>query len=101
MKFTIRFSQLASDDLTDILGWYQSQGSDDPKKRFIEAVSTVLKRLETSPELYPILRKNVRQALLPKFPYKIVYIIDGLNVEVFIVALTHQKRSPNIWKKRL
>ena len=26
---------------------------------------------------------------------------DGLNVEVFIVALTHQKRNPNIWKKRL
>lgn len=101
MKFTIRFSQLASDDLTDILGWHQSQGSEGLDKRFIEAISTVLRRLETSPELYPIVRKNVRQALLQKFPYKIVYIIDGLNVEVFIVALTHQKRNPNIWKKRL
>jgi plasmid stabilization system protein ParE len=101
MKFTIRFSQLASDDLTDILGWYQSQDAEGLDKRFIQAISNILKRLETSPELYPIVRKNVRQALIQKFPYKILYIIDGLNVEVFIVALVHQKRNPNAWKKRL
>jgi plasmid stabilization system protein ParE len=101
MKFTIRFSQLASDDLTDILGWYQNQDASGLDKLFIKAMSTILKRLETNPELYPIVHKNVRQALLQKFPYKILYLIDGLNIEVFIVGVIHQKRKPNSWKKRI
>jgi plasmid stabilization system protein ParE len=50
MKYTIRFSQLASEDLTEILGWYKEQNVEGLHKQFIEAMSKVLRRLENSPQ---------------------------------------------------
>jgi plasmid stabilization system protein ParE len=52
MKYRIIFSQLASQDLTEILGWYKNQDVEGLDKRFIEAMSKVLKRIETNPELF-------------------------------------------------
>ncbi len=100
MTYTIRFSQLASDDLTEVLGWYKEQNAEGLHKRFIEALSQVLKRLENNPESNPIVHKNVRQALLKKFPYKILYTFDNAIVEVLVIAVIHQKRDPKIWQGR-
>ena len=101
MSYTIRFSQLASDDLTEILGWYKEQNVEGLHKRFIEALSIVLKRLENNPQANPIVHNNVRQALLKKFPYKILYTFDNALVEVLIIAVIHQKRDPKIWQGRV
>lgn len=100
MTYTIRFSQLASDDLTEVLGWYKEQNAEGLHKRFIEALSQVLKRLENNPESNPIVHKNVRQALLKKFPYKILYTFDNAIVEVLVIAVIHQKRDPKILQGR-
>ncbi len=100
MRYVIRFSQLASEDLTEILGWYQNQGVTGLDKRFIEAMSKTLKSLETSPKAHRIVHENVRQAVLKKFPYKIIYTIEENIVEVLIVAVMHQRRDPNTWQSR-
>ena len=62
MTYKIRFSQLASDDLTEVLGWYKEQNIEGLHKRFIEALSKVLKRLENNLQSNPIVHNNVRQA---------------------------------------
>ncbi|MBL7813530.1 MAG: type II toxin-antitoxin system RelE/ParE family toxin [Saprospiraceae bacterium] len=100
MTYKIRFSQLASDDLTEVLGWYKEQNIEGLHKRFIEALSKVLKRLENNPQSNPIVHNNVRQALLKKFPYKVLYTFDNAVVEVLIIAVIHQKRDPKIWQGR-
>ena len=101
MRYSLIFSQLASEDLTEALGWYKSQNVHGLEKRFIEAMSKVLKRLELNPELYPFAHKNVRQAFLSTFPYKIIYWIDDATNEVNIIAVIHRARDPKVWKKRL
>ena len=101
MSYTIRFSQLASDDLTEILGWYKEQNVEGLHKRFIEAISKVLRRLESNPQSNAIVHKDVRQVLLKKFPYKILYTFDNVLVEVLIIAVIHQKRDPKIWESRV
>jgi plasmid stabilization system protein ParE len=101
MSYTIRFSQLASDDLTEILGWYKEQNVEGLHKQVIEALSKVLRRLENNPQSSVIVYRNVRQALLKKFPYKILYTFDNAIVEVLIIAVIHQKRDPKIWKDRV
>lgn len=100
MTYKIRFSQLASDDLTEVLGWYKEQNIEGLHKRFIEDLSKVLKRLENNPQSNPIVHNTVRQALLKKFPYKVLYTFDNTVVEVLIIALIHQKRDPKIWQDR-
>ena len=100
MTYTIRFSQLASDDLTEVLGWYKEQNVEGLHKRFIEALSKVLRGLEKNPQSNPIVHNTVRQALLKKFPYKILYTFDNAIVEVLVIAVIHQKRDPKIWQGR-
>ena len=101
MRYIIIFSFLASEDLTEVLGWYKSQDIPGLEKRFIEAVSKILKRLESNPELYPFAHSNIRQAFLKVFPYKILYSVDNISNEVTIIAVIHKARDPKIWKNRL
>ena len=101
MRYMIIFSQLASEDLTEILGWYKTRDVAGLDKRFIEFISKTLKRIEFAPHMYPIVHKNIRCALLKTFPYKILYYEDDSKSEVHIIAVIHQSRDPKIWKKRI
>jgi plasmid stabilization system protein ParE len=82
------------------LGWYKSQNVSGLEKRFIEAMSFILKRLEINPELYPFAHKILRHAFLKTFPYKILYFVDNSKNEVHIIAIVHKARDPKIWKAR-
>lgn len=101
MRYSLIFSQLASEDLTDILGWYKSQNVVGLDKRFIEDISKSLKRIETNPEAHSLVYKNIRKILLTSFPYKLLYYEDNLNREVHIIGVIHQSRDPKVWKKRI
>jgi plasmid stabilization system protein ParE len=101
MKYTLVFSELASEDLTEILGYYKEQDVSGLNKRFIESISHTLKRIEVNPELYPFAYKSIRRALLKTFPYKILYYIDEVLTEVHIIGVIHQSRDPKIWRNRL
>lgn len=50
------------------------------------------------PELYPAVHKNVRRALLQRFPYSVFYVIEP--EAVLIVGVVHQARDESTWKKR-
>jgi plasmid stabilization system protein ParE len=102
MKYSLILSQLASDDLTDIIGWYKNQEVKGLDKRFIEALSNVLKRIETNPQLFPLIHPPyIRKSLLRIFPYKVLYYVDDKTKEVHIIAVVHQSRDPKIWKSRI
>lgn len=101
MKYTIQFSPEASDDLTDILGFYKSQSSPDLQRRFIQALSTTLKTLQVSPKSFSIRFKNARCGVVKTFPYTIYYWVDDVQQNVNLFAILHQSRHPKIWKKRL
>ncbi len=100
MRYLIIFSQLASDDLTETLGWYKDQ-SDGLEKRFITEMSKILKRMEIFPKTFPIDYLQIRKALLKKFPYKILYFIDESKQEIHVIGVVHQSRHPDFWKNRI
>jgi hypothetical protein len=67
--------------------------------KFIEEVEKCLIIIENNPFQYQTIYKNIRRVLLKRFPHGIFYIIDENNI--FILAITHLKRHPKNWKKRL
>jgi plasmid stabilization system protein ParE len=101
MKYPLIFSALASEDLTDIIGWYKNQTTAGLGKQFIESMSVTLKRIETSPNAFPIIHQNIRRALIKRFPYKVLFYLDLATNEVHIIAVVHQSRDPKIWEKRI
>ena len=82
MNYTIQFSPEATDDLTEILGWYKEQPVPDLQKKFITAISTTFKTLEKSPKSYALRFKNVRCAVVKKYP---ISFIIGLMQEIAVL----------------
>lgn len=68
--------------------------------RFVEAVDRVLKRIAESPARFPLhLEPDVRSAKVPRFPYRVVYlVVDG---DIDVIAVAHAKRRPAYWQRRL
>jgi len=64
----------------------------------LEVFSTV-HTIVNSPAAWPVLEEDVRRCLVNRFPYGVLYSIEGL--EIFILAVMHLRRNPDYWKKRL
>ncbi len=101
MNYTILFSPEASDDLTDILGYYKAQSTPDLQKRFITALSGALKIIQTHPKSFSVRFKNARCGVVKTFPYNIYYWVDDVQQTVNLFAILHESRSPKIWRRRL
>jgi toxin ParE1/3/4 len=50
------------------------------------------------PEMYPIVYKSFRRALLHKFPYSVFYVVEESSI--LIVGVVHQSRDESAWKRR-
>jgi plasmid stabilization system protein ParE len=71
---------------------------------FLAAVDAALQKVKRAPEqgtrLETLLDEPmVRRFLMPRFPYAIIYHTSPDSVRV--LAVTHVRRKPNYWKRRL
>lgn len=96
--YRIKISEEAELDLEDAYGWYEGQvkqlGSE-----FIRVIDKSLITIQKNPLACPLIYRNVRRKLLPRFPYMLLYFIED-NI-IFIFACFHVKRDPTQWKRRL
>ena len=53
---------------------------------------------EENPRQFPIIFKNVRRALLRRFPYSLFFVVEGDDLTV--LACFHASRDPSHWQKR-
>jgi len=52
------------------------------------------------PERFPLLQEpDIRSAKVKRFPYRVVYVVVGEDVDV--IAVAHAKRRPTYWRRRL
>lgn len=66
---------------------------------FLDAVEEAVDKVSADPEAYPLVGSEVRQKLLRRFPYSLLYVAD--KDQIHIVAVAHHKRRPGYWKSRL
>lgn len=50
------------------------------------------------PSLIPIVHRQMRRALVRRFPFQILYEIE--SEEITIYAIYHSARDPETWKQR-
>lgn len=96
MKREVHLNQEAQLDLEEALQWYAPRGQ---TVKFIWELEEVFGLIEENFELFPIVRKNVRRALVKYFPYSVLYVEKADKLEV--IAIFHQSRNPAIWEERL
>ena len=69
-------------------------------RRFVAAVDAVLERIAERPEQFALLfEPDIRSAKVPRFPYRVVYLVVGDGMDV--IAVAHAKRRPAYWRRRV
>lgn len=85
-------------DLFEIADYYDTQ-KQGLGQRFLNEFKAAIDRIHRYPELYAILRNPYRSCSLNRFKYSIIYRID--SDIIYILAIMHQKRHPDVWRNRL
>jgi plasmid stabilization system protein ParE len=66
--------------------------------RFQEELERVYSGMAEYPQMYPIVYKKFRRALLRRFPYSIFYIVE--ESFILVIGVVHQARDESTWKRR-
>ena len=65
---------------------------------FLDDVQRVIDSLREHPKLGQAVGRNLRRALLRRFPFSLIYS-DAAD-EILVVAVAHQRRRPDYWRGR-
>ncbi|MDY6782876.1 MAG: type II toxin-antitoxin system RelE/ParE family toxin [Cyanobacteriota bacterium] len=97
MNYALVFRQEVREELNSAYSWYESQapGLGD---EFLDCVEEGLGRIGQVPESYAIVYRDVRRAVIRRFPYAIYYRI--VSSRVIITAIFHGRRDPQSWRSR-
>ena len=66
---------------------------------FLEEVNARLANITGNPTRFAVVFKGVRQVLVRRFPYKLLYVFEADKVEA--IGVVHVKRRPQFWQKRV
>ena len=96
--YPVIFTLPARAELIDAQDWYENEAA-GMGRRFRQAVDAVIERMSASPRQFPVIYRNVRRALLRRFPYALMFVID-LDDTLTVIASFHGSRDPAHWQKR-
>ncbi len=99
----VRLSREAVDELVEAAVWYRAR-QPGLELEFLAEVDRVLPLIGNSPASFPRLldvpeNLVIRRALLPRFPYAVVFM--DLGTETRVLAVAHAKRRPGYWLNRM
>jgi plasmid stabilization system protein ParE len=88
----------AEADLAEAFDWYDERraGLGD---EFLAEVDAVFEKVIEHPLRFAVLYRDVRRALVRRFPYKVFFCI-GDNKAV-VIGVIHAKRHPRVWQRRI
>jgi len=97
MNYVLVFRPEVQKELDEVYSWYENQqpGLGD---NFLEQVAETLDRICQMPESYAAVYRDVRRAMVQRFPYAIYYRI--VSSRVIITAVFHGRGNPKAWQVR-
>jgi toxin ParE1/3/4 len=87
----------AEHDIQSAFEWYESQRT-GLGEEFLAALRERLEAVRRFPESDPILYRDIRRAVMSRFPYLIFYVVRPTRVAV--LAVVHHARNPAVWPRR-
>ncbi|MBV9745665.1 MAG: type II toxin-antitoxin system RelE/ParE family toxin [Acidobacteriia bacterium] len=82
----------------DAQNWYEREAT-GLGRRFRAAIDVLTERMSANPLQFPVVFKNVRRALLRRFPYSLFFVIDHDDT-LLVIACFHASRDPSRWQSR-
>jgi plasmid stabilization system protein ParE len=97
MSYVLVFRPEVREELNEAYNWYENQRSglgDD----FLDCIDETLKRICQMLESCPIVYRDVRRAIVHRFPYAVYYRI--ISSRIIVTAIFHGHRNPKAWQTR-
>jgi plasmid stabilization system protein ParE len=98
MSLPIVFRRAARTEFDDATDWYEQRRA-GLGTTFVDAVQKVLDQIASQPQFYPEVFQDVREAIVPGFPYRVYYREEPS--QVIVLAVFHTARDPSIWQVRV
>lgn len=93
---TARFvlSPRAESDIQSAFEWYESQRP-GLGEQYLAALREKLEFVRDHPQASPVVYRNVRRAVIARFPYLVFYVAQPERTAV--IGVLHHARSPSSW----
>lgn len=98
MSLPLDFHPSLRQEVDDAFRWYE-QRQPGLGRDFLDEVGEVLAEITANPARYGFADADIREGLLPRFPYAVYYrvLIDRIRV----LAVYHTARNPSGWQSRV
>ena len=96
-QLRVEFHPAASAELIEAGRFYEGR-SPGLGYAFLDAVDEALGVLRQNPMLGRGGQRGQRRWRIPRFPYLLIYRIEGASLD--ILAIAHTSRKPRYWKER-
>lgn len=94
----IKFTGPAMREAEEAALWYWERSGERVRAHLMAEIERVRQILGDQPAIGTPGVRGTRRLRLDKFPYSLVYRIDGDTVRV--LAFVHQRRKPEYWARR-
>ena len=94
----IRFHPAAAQEVESTYDWYAAR-TPAAAHGFREELRQALDVVAENPGAWPRYGSRARRYVFPRFPFSLVYVVRGDDIEV--IAVAHGRRRPGYWRARL
>ena len=94
----VRFHPAAAQEVESTYDWYAARNS-AAAQGFREELRQAVAAVAANPQTWPRYGTRARRYVFPRYPYTLVYVVRGSDIDV--VAVAHGRRRPGYWRSRL
>ena len=94
----VRFLTLAQKEVDEAFVWFEER-VEGKGVDFLDELDRVVRLVKAYPLASSEIEPEIRRCLFARFPYSLIYGIDGDTI--VIIAVAHTRRSPRYWVDRL
>lgn len=97
MRYHLRVRPEAEADIEESFNWYEDE-IPGLGHEFRHALRSTLSLVRSNPFLFPVVHRQIRRAIVKRFPHAFFFFVEDENV--IVTACVHHKRDPRVWKRR-
>ena len=97
MSYPIRLRDEAERDAALAASWYEDQ-REGLGQEFLDELLATFEAISDHPRAYPVLHRDVRRALMRRFPFGVFF--QTTASDIVVVAVFHGSRHPGGWRRR-
>jgi plasmid stabilization system protein ParE len=97
MSLPVVLTPEAEDELDEAAQWYEQQAA-GLGVDLVAKVRVALASIGAIPTIHAPVYRDIRRAMIRRFPYSVFYRVHPDRIEV--LAVFHNRRDPSIWQGR-